>query len=384
MVLTRLRSVPKNYDWGLIDAFSSLAGGERQGIPEAELWFGDHQFSQCFTGDGDSVTHFGDWLSSTGQSFPYLVKLLAAAKPLSVQIHPDSQQAAKGFGEEEAQRIGQDDPRRSYKDPSGKPELLIALSDEFDLLWGFCSPEILSDRLEAWAASGLEVAVVNGLADLFALPPTEAAVACLSGFEGSEDIIRGITAWSTREQPETALGAVALEREVFTRLAQHHPGDAGILFATLMHVVRLSRGESVFIQPGEVHSYVRGFGLEVMMPSDNVFRAALTTKRRDLQGFLATMAAQPSAVGPFVVPTLSDDRLTYRVAQVPFVVRELRGPITFVPESHSLIIAVDSVTSVRQGDSHIELTPATAAFVGAGGDPVALAGAGSVWVVETA
>lgn len=140
----------KTYAWGSRHVIAELQGRDAPTKgPEAELWMGAHPsgpsglvrggmhvdldnvIAQNPLGElgADVMAHFGDRL-------PFLLKVLAADQALSIQVHPDREQARAGFAAEEAAGIPRDDPRRNYRDDWPKPEVLVALTD-FEVLAGF-------------------------------------------------------------------------------------------------------------------------------------------------------------------------------------------------------------------------------------------------------
>ena len=127
-MLLSLTNTPRDYAWGSTSLLAEMEGRSASGAPEAEVWFGDHP------GDPADVVGAGTLDEVTGGSLPYLLKLLAAAQPLSIQVHPTIAQAQRGWEREQAK--SGDDPTRNYRDANHKPELIVALSDTFQSLSG--------------------------------------------------------------------------------------------------------------------------------------------------------------------------------------------------------------------------------------------------------
>ena len=116
-----VHGVVQHYAWGDTEAIPAVLGVAPDGQPWAELWLGTHPGAPS-TIDGGAL------LRDTSGELPYLLKLLAAAEPLSLQTHPDTATAAIGFARENEQGIALDDPIRVYRDANAKPELLCALT----------------------------------------------------------------------------------------------------------------------------------------------------------------------------------------------------------------------------------------------------------------
>jgi mannose-6-phosphate isomerase len=206
---------------------------------------------------------------------PFLLKVLAAAQPLSVQAHPDREQARKGFERENAAGIALGTRERNYPDPNPKPELICALSP-FSALCGFRPiPEIARSfrelQVDAFAA---EVESLERDADSKALERLFSAV-----WNAADDrIVRAIdaaVATAERQSEDAAMRWI-------TAIAALYPGDAGVLAPLFLNLVVLSPGEALYLGGSELHSYLEGVGVEIMGNSDNVLRGGLTEKHVDI------------------------------------------------------------------------------------------------------
>ena len=257
--MTRINPVLKTYDWGDTTFIPRLLGLEPSGKPVAEAWFGTHPTGEATLDDGTP-------LSTLTGPLPFMVKLLSAARPLSLQVHPSLAQAREGFARENAAGIALDDPRRNYRDDSDKPEILIALGP-FSALCGFHDPAATAGwfRAKGW----------NELAD---------ALDSL-GIEGF--VVEALTG--------TRLSVPADLPPWAASLRAAHPDDPAILVALLMHWVELAPGECLALEAGVLHAYLSGNAVEVMNESDNVVRAGFTTKHRDRDELLRITSFEPCA-----------------------------------------------------------------------------------------
>src|SRR6478735_6036877 len=198
-MFVRIGNTPRDYAWGSTTAIAGLLGTEPSGGPEAELWLGAHPGSPARVLDpalADGAADLAAWERTS--DLPYLLKVLAAAGPLSLQAHPSPEQARAGFERENAAGLAADAPERNYKDPFHKPELIFALSDPFEALCGFRDPEesrAAFERLAA-AAGGPEGERIRAFA------------ATLGGEPG--DVLRRATEWLLGGSAEVAslVGAV--------------------------------------------------------------------------------------------------------------------------------------------------------------------------------
>ena len=284
MVPLPLSTVIRPYDWGSRTALPELLGAEPTGRPQAELWAGAHPAAPSSV-DGtplnvligrDPAGMLGTpSVARFGPTLPYLLKVLAVEKPLSLQVHPTAAQAKAGFAAEEARGIPIDDRARTYKDPFHKPEMVCALTD-FHGLCGFRDP--------AETAAFLESLAVPRLRPWISTLRTEPAPAALRTVltqmldDGSRPILSAV---------EPALTGV------YADIARAHPGDLGILAALLLNHVELKPGEALFLAAGVPHSYLSGLAIEVMANSDNVLRCGLTGKHVDVPELMRVVEFAP-------------------------------------------------------------------------------------------
>ncbi len=295
-MLLRIENSPRVYAWGSTTAIADLLGTVPSGGPEAELWFGDHPGSPARIVEGSAEPDLAACLTARGQRLPFLLKVLAAGEPLSLQAHPTIAQAREGFARENAAGIALDDPTRNYKDELHKPELIYALSDPFIALAGFRSVETARAELVA--------------SDDPALAPL---IERLTGDDALPEVVRWLI---ERGEGVTGLvdavadGALRLEHSpldsdswaTVRRLAHHYPGDPGIALSLLMHTVVLRPGEALYLPTGNIHSYQAGLAIEVMAASDNVLRGGLTPKHVDVAELMTVLDAR-SMPEPRIAPT---------------------------------------------------------------------------------
>lgn len=275
----RLQNHRLGYDWGSSTGIPRFAGERGDGRPVAEEWMGTHPL-------GESTAVLPDGaerpLSEVSGPLPFMFKILAADRPLSVQVHPSAEIAQAGFAAEEAAGIALGDPRRSYKDPNHKPEMAYALTT-FDSLVGFRpTAEILR------ILHGLDAPLTSRLAEVLTADPGFAGIVRLV-----EDVLSGTL---LPEDVEAVVDACAaqvrrgldVKRAYATVLevAEHHPGDPGIVIALLLNRLTLQPGEAAFLGEGIIHAHLSGMCLEIMASSDNVLRAGLTTKPLDTAGLV--------------------------------------------------------------------------------------------------
>lgn len=290
--MEHLEGALRPYPWGSHTLIAQLRGEPSPSPqPQAELWFGAHPAAPAtVNGQGldeaiaaDPAAALGKRVTEAhGDQLPFLVKLLAAAAPLSIQAHPSLEQAKEGFARENAEGIALNSPNRNYKDPNHKPELIVALT-EFRALAGF---RPVPDTAEFFAELGsaeldryATLLPADGEGDLRALFTTLISLPHQPRVELIESVQR---AAAELAQKRTAPEWMVEAAEVYLELNQAYPGDVGVLAALLLNVLTLAPGEAAFLRAGQLHAYLSGLGVEVMANSDNVLRGGLTTKHVDV------------------------------------------------------------------------------------------------------
>lgn len=293
-MLTRISNTPRDYAWGSTSLIAELEGREPTGRPEAEVWFGDHSGSPSAVHDGSGKS-LDEWLPAEGAAsgtparLPYLLKLLAAGAPLSIQAHPSKAQAEAGFAREEGEGVPRDAGHRNYRDDNHKPELIVAVSEPFVALAGL-RDLAATRRLLGALGAGVGVAELsNRLQGADAVTALRDTIGWLLGGEAQAAVDQIIDAASSAASDE-----FADELSLVRSLAAAYPGDAGVVVALLMNRVALARGEAVFVPAGVLHAYVDGLGVELMAASDNVLRGGLTPKHIDVDELLGLLDAAPS------------------------------------------------------------------------------------------
>lgn len=287
----QVRGRAQHYAWGDPTAIPDLLDVDPDGQPWAEWWIGTHHLAPSTIDDGRP-------LQAVAGDLPYLLKLMAAAQPLSLQTHPDRARAEDGFAREEAEGIPVDAPNRIYRDHYAKPELLCAV-EPFDTLSGFRP-----------VRRTIEILLRLGAADLAHLLEHETlAIAVAAIYRGRFDIASTLDACRRHDTREAAL---------VNELAVVYPGDPSVVVTLLLNRVLLAPGDAVFLGPGNLHAYLRGFGVEIMANSDNVIRGGMTVKHVDVGELLQVLDFEPLEQ-PRVHPVEVDTgRWRYDTPDAPF------------------------------------------------------------------
>ena len=294
-MLLRIENTPRPYAWGSTTAIAELLGTTPSGGPEAELWLGDHPGSPARIIEGGDVAtvapDLAALLAAQEQKLPFLLKVLAAAEPLSLQAHPTIAQARDGFARENAAGIALDDPTRNYKDQLHKPELIYALSDPFIALAGFRAVHTAREELQRAVDSAGVPALkpfIARLTDDAALPDVVRWL--IERGDGVDAVVEAVVDLAHRIE---TTDADSESWETVRRLARYYPGDPGVALSLLMHTVVLRAGEALYLPTGNIHSYQHGLAIEVMAASDNVLRGGLTPKHVDAAELMTVLDVRP-------------------------------------------------------------------------------------------
>ena len=293
-----IEGVIRAYDWGSTTELADLLGLPATGEPMAELWLGAHPSAPARVGPAgvpldrvvadDPVGALGPHRARFGE-LPFLLKVLTAARPLSLQAHPSSAQAEAGFAREEAAGVPRDAPERSFRDRSHKPELICALS-RFDALCGFRDPLESLEVLASIETPALDpVAAVLGRA-----PDADGLGHALEWLltldrAAAVSIVEPVVEACRSADP----GRAGDVHRLVAGLGDRYPGDIGVVVALLLNPVTLEPGEALFLGAGNLHTYLRGAAVEVMANSDNVLRGGLTSKHVDTDALLDVVEARP-------------------------------------------------------------------------------------------
>lgn len=301
-----MRNAVRPYAWGSKTAIAALLGRPARTEPEAEVWIGAHPADPSGLDDPaggstldeaislDPVGTLGAHVARRfGPRLPFLLKVLAADAPLSLQAHPSSRQAVEGFARENAAGVPLESPVRNYKDPSHKPELICALT-RFHALCGFRDATVTRRLLAELNAPRLDP-YLDLLADEGGAPGIARLFTAFQGAQREElDRLLGEVIAACRSH--LGHGEFWLEYSTAVELAGRYPHDAGVLVSLLMNRVTLDPGEAIYLPAGQLHAYLSGFGVEIMANSDNVLRGGLTGKHIDVPELMTVLDFRTGSV----------------------------------------------------------------------------------------
>lgn len=382
--MQKLINSVQNYAWGSKTALTELYGlANPEDLPMAELWMGAHPKSSSRITDShgavhslrdvidaDKTTLLGAKVAERFGELPYLFKVLCAAQPLSIQVHPSKKAAEDGFAKENAAGIPLDAAERNYKDPNHKPELVFALTP-FLAMNAFREFDEIATLLQP-------VADANPVIGQFIAEPTSARLSTL--FAGLLNMQGDEKAHALRVL-RTALNTEQGDAWEAIRLIEaFYPDDSGLFSPLLLNIVKLNPGDAMFLFAETPHAYLCGTGLEVMANSDNVLRAGLTPKYIDIPELVAnvkftakpanTLLTQPEKQGStldFPIP----------VDDFSFSLHGLNHDETALAQDGAAILfCVEGEAILSKNDQRLVLKAGESAFVGANESPIQVSGHG--------
>ncbi|MBW2570140.1 MAG: mannose-6-phosphate isomerase, class I [Deltaproteobacteria bacterium] len=292
-----LKNTVQEYAWGSYTAIPELLGKDSpSNRPQAELWMGAHPKAPS------KVNCEGKWISlieliknnpidilgkevanKYDNRLPYLLKVLAAAKPLSIQAHPSLKQASAGFERENSLGIPLNAFNRNYKDNNHKPECICALTP-FWALNGFRKISGILSLMEKICPQNFN----KELADLRNQPD----------HVGLKRFFNDLMTMDSDRQKLLINDAVRNAQKLseynkvfewMVNLHNEYQEDIGIFSPVILNLICLEPGQAMFLPAGEFHAYLDGVGIELMANSDNVLRGGLTPKHVDVPELLKVL-----------------------------------------------------------------------------------------------
>lgn len=381
----------RRYAWGSVEAIPRLLHVEPDGSPQAELWLGAHErgASRLLGPDGstclldavrsDPESHLGPGWSPAGR-MPFLAKVIAIARPLSLQVHPDAVLAARWYAEEEARGIGRAERHRSCPDDVAKVEMVWALS-EFRALCGFRPVEESVRWLEA-----LDVAVLKPTAEALREGGTEALRTEVPRLLGPEAPTEAVSAIRARAEVLEHDPRWERSARVAVDLATRYPDDPAVALALLLRPLTLAPGEAMFVRAGQPHTYLAGTAFEVQANSDNVLRAGLTDKHVDPGLLVQALDTSGRGVAGIAGARVGDEEVfapeTDRFALA--VLRRSGGAVPLPQLSGpQLFLCVDGDFTLTDAAERLRLVGGQAAYVPAVSAPLQVRGSGTLLRVTT-
>jgi mannose-6-phosphate isomerase len=390
-----LDNVIQPYAWGSRTAIAELLGQPSPSAhSQAELWLGAHPGGPSRVRRGSNVQTLLDAIRSSperelgeavarrfGTELPFLLKVLAAETPLSLQTHPSLAQAREGYARENALGVPLSAPHRNYKDANHKPELICALTP-FDALCGFRRADETLALLDTLGLAVLEPLI----APLRASPDAQGVARLFESLmtlprEQRGPLVDAVVSACAAKAGEG--GRFAEELRWGVRLGELYPGDPGVIGALLLNLVRLQPGEAIYLPAGNLHAYLKGVGVEIMANSDNVLRGGCTPKHVDVPELLRVLDFRCGPIG--VVRATSSDGVEHVYATPTEEFRlsriELRPGVALSPQRRGpeILLCTGGAARLSIGSQVIELPRGASVFVSASDGAYMLVGDGVVF-----
>lgn len=377
----------QHYDWGSHDALTKLYHIKNpQHLPMAELWMGAHPKASSIIEDINNQQkisldklietnpkyYLGEKIAQKFHRLPFLFKVLCAAQPLSIQVHPDKIAAEAGFKRENAAGIALDCPKRNYKDDNHKPELIYALTP-FKALNSFRPLKEIANLL-------IPIAEASPNIQLFLKSPTETQLAQL--FEHLLNLTAG-----EKQLLLAALKSVLLQEHgepwhTIKKMLPLYPDDNGLFAPLLLNIIELQPGEAMFLYAKTPHAYIEGVGLEVMANSDNVLRAGLTNKHIDIAELLTNIDFITKPCNTLLLqPTIRDNECCYPIPvdDFAFSLYLIDNQLTTIENSTATILfCVDGRISITSENQTVEILSGESIFISASERQIMLNGKGKL------
>lgn len=352
-----MSNIIQDYAWGSRTAISTFFGIENSsGEPQAEIWMGAHP-NGCSKITEDNVEQTLSSLianaptatlgESTEKAFgelPFLLKILAAEKALSVQVHPSKQQAETGFDSENSRGLNISDPTRNFKDPNHKPELVYALTT-YQALNGFRPFEEVLALFEPLANSAISE-LVNSFRKNCSEQGLQQLFATLLSLRGEQKrfAIASLIEYAKRNADHETFNLVL-------ELESQFPGDIGLFSPLLLNVIVLEPGQAMFLHACTPHAYIHGTAIEIMANSDNVLRAGLTPKHVDVSELVACTVFSPvSRDTVLTTPVIDGNAMHFPVpvTDFKFSIYSPVEPTMVAITSAEILFAIDAPLTVRK------------------------------------
>jgi mannose-6-phosphate isomerase len=390
-----MRNKIRPYAWGSRTAIADLLGQPSPAAhPQAELWMGAHPDdpSSLVGTDGErslldevradpAGTLGAAVVAEFGDRFPFLLKVLAAAEPLSLQAHPSAELARRGFEAEEEAGISRKDPNRNYTDPWPKPEMICALT-ELHALCGFAEPAHTVALIEALGVPQLK----RYLGRFAGQPDAEGTRALFSTLitipPGAIAHVLDALLTACVAKVREATSPFLPHYRTALELAERYPGDAGVLASLMLNRVTLKPGQALYLHSGNLHAYLSGPGVEIMGHSDNVLRGGLTPKHVDVPELMRVLDFTPGPVDVLGSDDASAAEIDYGAPSREFrLVRLTVGPERrdLTHDGPQILLVIDGAVTVTSADRRLAVPRGRSVWIPASARDVRASGAGQVF-----
>lgn len=355
MDILKIKGVVKDYDWGNKEYIPSLIGGY-DGEPQAELWIGTHPSGDATLSSGEKLSEYiasnhsvlGERAFSAFGKLPLLFKVLAIARPLSLQCHPNIRQAQEGWKNEADKRKRGEDC--NYQDDNEKAEIIAAITP-VTAMCGFRSLDEVEKNLKGIIPATFDkyFSSYQSIKELFY------GIYKLHADERREILAEADCSISASSE-ESFIGEFYTEKGIFEKCRSVYPDDIGALFPYILNVIHLNSGEALYLNPDTLHAYVYGNGVELMSASDNVLRGGLTKKRIDLDELGRIMDFSSATIDKVHCHIDEYGRKVYETPANAFSLSSLDSGEYAIDNRHcSFMILLDGSGVVEEGGEKMDI-----------------------------
>ncbi|MDO5736250.1 MAG: mannose-6-phosphate isomerase, class I [Propionibacteriaceae bacterium] len=374
--MLRITGSRQSYAWGTRDSIPAILNTPSDDEPFAEYWLGTHPLGDARIENqgalSTALTRQPELLGEAtveafGGRMPFMMKLLSAGSPLSLQAHPSRTEAEQGYARESLNGVPLSSPDRSYKDDWPKPETVIAL-EPFEGLVGFRDPIATAELFESLGLGEELASVIGPLRDRTTTPALQEVFLDVLSLGERRHLVDELLGAAVRHLD--APGEVGLFARTAVELDEHFPGDPSILAALLLNRFQLQPGEAISLGAGVMHAYLRGTCVEVMANSDNVLRGGLTKKHIDVDALLQVVRFEPTEVKVLLAEG-SDGIYCYPTTVAEFEVW-LVSPTSAEPidlprcDAGRICLVTSGEFTLKDDDGELILAHGQSVFVGAG------------------
>jgi mannose-6-phosphate isomerase len=368
-----MENIIKEYSWGNRTSISKLIGiNNPEQKNQAELWMGAHSNGCSKIKLNNTMTLLSDFIqkdkiailskktTETFTGLPYLFKVLAVETALSIQVHPNKNQAEIGFKKEQEAGISITSEDRNYRDSNHKPELVYALTpylamngfkefNEIITLFKKLSIPLIQTLVDAFMTEVNSTGLKHFFTDLFSIKG-----------KIKKQVIQKLLKYSNEHKSES-LFALILD------LSKQYPNDTGLFAPLILNVITLQPGEAMFLYACTPHAYIKGTGLEIMANSDNVLRAGLTPKHIDVEELVSCTNFETTPLSTLkFTPENKDGGIYYPVPVNDFklsIFESVNEMIIHMQSAEILLVLDTAATLTHQSGEIIKVNKGASLFI---------------------
>ncbi|PPI86794.1 mannose-6-phosphate isomerase, class I [Candidatus Pantoea edessiphila] len=383
-MILKLKNSLQYYEWGNKYFLKNHYNIKNpRNLPMAELWIGTHPKNPSKVYFNNKTILLSDVININpqqllsnsvfqyfGSDLPFLFKILCVENPLSIQVHPNKFNAKLGFENENIKSIPLNSDNRIYKDDNYKPELIYAITP-FYVLSGFKKFSQIIILLN-------KVIDINPSISCFQKNPNKYTLSKVLKYflylEGKEKLIALNKLKSNVE---------VLKEEpwnILKKIMKQYPEDNGLFLFLFFNYVFVKPGEAIFIDSGTPHTYLKGIAIEISANSDNVIRAGLTSKYKNIPEFLTNITYQENFLNQMVIKPekrINEVHFPVKVKDFSFSIHSLQNESQFIYQrSMAILFCIAGQFAIVKKNKHVIFKSGESYFISADEMPINITGNG--------